>query len=523
MYIGIDLGTSGVKAILLNEQGEVVASHTEKLTVSRPHPLWSEQDPEQWWLATDTAMKALGAQHSLRDVKALGIAGQMHGATLLDKSLQVLRPAILWNDGRCAEECQLLEDKVSASRQITGNLMMPGFTAPKLLWVQRHEAAVFSQVDKVLLPKDYLRLRMTGELASDMSDAAGTMWLDVARRDWSDEMLAACDLSRDAMPALFEGSDVTGQLRPEVAQAWNMPPALVVGGGGDNAAGALAARYRPHTREHFTMSPPANDGAALHLAAALNAREGTDRASNFFWAPVSVLTRADGSEERFPHLVTDRAKPGVIAVNQRAVRFVNESSSYHHFASAMQDAAENAPCFLLCDAQAMKRYGLGLARPAPVNNDALVAAGYLHKADTLAALAQQLGLDAQTLSKTVARYNRDAAQGVDREFAKGGNSYNRAMGDPGHQPDACNAPLLSAPFYAIKLYTGDLGTSRGLVTTADAQVVNTEGHPIPGLYAVGNDMDSLMAGTYPGPGITLGPGLTFGYLAACHLAQHSTH
>ncbi|HED9562812.1 TPA: xylulokinase, partial [Klebsiella pneumoniae] len=214
MYIGIDLGTSGVKAILLNEQGEVVASHTEKLTVSRPHPLWSEQDPEQWWLATDTAMKALGAQHSLRDVKALGIAGQMHGATLLDKSLQVLRPAILWNDGRCAEECQLLEDKVSASPQITGNLMMPGFTAPKLLWVQRHEAAVFSQVDKVLLPKDYLRLRMTGELASDMSDAAGTMWLDVARRDWSDEMLAACDLSRDAMPALFEGSDVTGQLRP---------------------------------------------------------------------------------------------------------------------------------------------------------------------------------------------------------------------------------------------------------------------------------------------------------------------
>ncbi|HID4387358.1 TPA: FAD-binding protein, partial [Klebsiella pneumoniae] len=266
-----------------------------------------------------------------------------------------------------------------------------------------------------------------------------------------------------------------------------------------------------------------NDGAALHLAAALNAREGADRASNFFWAPVSVLTRADGSEERFPHLVTDRAKPGVIAVNQRAVRFVNESSSYHHFASAMQDAAENAPCFLLCDAQAMKRYGLGLARPAPVNNDALVAAGYLHKADTLAALAQQLGLDAQTLSKTVARYNRDAAQGVDREFAKGGNSYNRAMGDPGHQPDACNAPLLSAPFYAIKLYTGDLGTSRGLVTTADAQVINTEGHPIPGLYAVGNDMDSLMAGTYPGPGITLGPGLTFGYLAACHLAQHSTH
>lgn len=239
MYIGIDLGTSGVKAILLNEQGDVLATHTEKLTVSRPHPLWSEQDPEQWWQATNTAMQALGAQHSLREVKALGIAGQMHGATLLDKQQRVLRPAILWNDGRCGEECMLLEEKVGTSRQITGNLMMPGFTAPKLLWVQRHEAEIFKQVDKVLLPKDYLRLRMSGEYASDMSDAAGTMWMNVARRDWSDEMLAACGLSRDNMPALFEGCEVTGQLRAEVAQAWNMPRALVVAGGGDNAAGAV--------------------------------------------------------------------------------------------------------------------------------------------------------------------------------------------------------------------------------------------------------------------------------------------
>nr|VUD32227.1 Xylulose kinase [Raoultella sp. NCTC 9187] len=228
-----------MKAILLNEQGEVLASHTEKLSVSRPHPLWSEQDPEHWWQATDSAIKALGEQHSLRDVKAIGIAGQMHGATLLDKQQRVLRPAILWNDGRCGEECALLEERVGRSRQITGNLMMPGFTAPKLLWVKRHEPDVFSQVDKVLLPKDYLRLRMTGEFASDMSDAAGTMWMDVAKRDWSDEMLAACGLSRDNMPALFEGSEVTGALRPAIAAAWNMPQALVVAGGGDNAAGAV--------------------------------------------------------------------------------------------------------------------------------------------------------------------------------------------------------------------------------------------------------------------------------------------
>ncbi|QMG39170.1 xylulokinase [Citrobacter freundii] len=239
MYIGIDLGTSGVKAILLNEQGDVVASQTEKLTVSRPHPLWSEQDPEQWWLATDRAVKALAQQHSLSEVKALGIAGQMHGATLLDEQQKVLRPAILWNDGRCAQECEILENQVPESRGITGNLMMPGFTAPKLLWVQRHEPDIFRQVDKVLLPKDYLRLRMTGEFASDMSDAAGTMWLDVAKRDWSDVMLAACHLTRAHMPALFEGSEITGTLLPVVAQAWGMSEIPVIAGGGDNAAGAV--------------------------------------------------------------------------------------------------------------------------------------------------------------------------------------------------------------------------------------------------------------------------------------------
>jgi xylulokinase len=182
----------------------------------------------------------------------------MHGATLLDKQQRVLRPAILWNDGRCGEECALLEENVSRSRQITGNLMMPGFTAPKLLWVQRHEPEIFKQVDKVLLPKDYLRLRMTGEFASDMSDAAGTMWMDVARRDWSDEMLAACGLSRDNMPALFEGCEVTGSLRPAVAQSWNMPEALVVAGGGDNAAGRWVLAWRMRARRCCRWGPPAS-------------------------------------------------------------------------------------------------------------------------------------------------------------------------------------------------------------------------------------------------------------------------
>src|SRR5471030_652440 len=217
MYIGIDLGTSGVKAILVDEQQHILGSHTESLTVSRPQPLWSEQDPEQWWQATDRAMLALGAQHDLTGVKALGLTGQMHGATLLDRQQKVLRPAILWNDGRSFAQCQALEKDVPQSRKITGNLMMPGFTAPKLAWVKQNEPEVFSQVDKILLPKDYLRWRITGIFASDMSDAAGTMWLDVAKRDWSDIMLNACFLHRDQMPALYEGNQITGEVSAELA------------------------------------------------------------------------------------------------------------------------------------------------------------------------------------------------------------------------------------------------------------------------------------------------------------------
>lgn len=242
MYIGIDLGTSGIKVILLNEDNEVLASHTETLTVSRPHPLWSEQDPEMWWQALDRAMLSLAQQHPLNAVRVLGLTGQMHGAVLLDRQHRVLRPAILWNDGRSAQACQQLEQRVPDSRQITGNLMMPGFTAPKLLWVREHEPEIFRQTDHVLLPKDYLRWRISGDFATDMSDAAGTLWLDMGKRDWSDTLLDACGLSRDHMPALFEGNQITGTVSRELSQRWGLPANLpMVAGGGDNAAGAIGA------------------------------------------------------------------------------------------------------------------------------------------------------------------------------------------------------------------------------------------------------------------------------------------
>ncbi|MFZ7159465.1 xylulokinase [Avibacterium gallinarum] len=239
MYIGIDLGTSGVKVVLLDEDQHILATSHKELSISRPHALWSEQDPEAWWQATHQAMLNLAKQQNLKTVKAIGLTGQMHGATLLDKTDHILRPAILWNDGRSAAECTELEELVPQSRQITGNLMMPGFTAPKLKWVQKNEPHLFEQIHKVLLPKDYLRLKMTGEYASDMSDASGTMWLDVEKRQWDNTILEATGLNLDKMPNLFEGNQITGYLRQEIAQQWGMNSVPVVAGGGDNAAGAI--------------------------------------------------------------------------------------------------------------------------------------------------------------------------------------------------------------------------------------------------------------------------------------------
>jgi xylulokinase len=237
MYLGIDIGTSGVKAVVLAESGALVAQGHAALEVQRPHPLWSEQNPDEWWRATDAAVQAINPAVRAR-IQGVGIAGQMHGATLLGSDDKPLRPAILWNDGRSFAECAKLEASVLSLHDITGNLAMPGFTAPKLLWIKNHEPDIFAQVCSVLLPKDYIRLRMTGDKASDMSDSAGTLWFDPAKRDWSDDMLAACGLTRDYMPKVYEGCELTGKLRAEVAARWGMEQVPVVAGAGDNAAGA---------------------------------------------------------------------------------------------------------------------------------------------------------------------------------------------------------------------------------------------------------------------------------------------
>lgn len=244
MNLGIDLGTSSVKVVLVDDDLKLLSKAFMPLEVKRPHPNWSEQDPAKWWDAACSAMKQLG---DLSGVKRIGLSGQMHGAVLLDAAHQPLRPAILWNDGRSEKECALLE-AIPNVHQIVKNKIMPGFTAPKLLWVKEHEKEIFAKTKKVLLPKDYLRLKLTGEFATDVSDASGTMWLDIEQRQWSETMLDASFLTLDHMPKAFEGPNVTGTLLPSIANTLGLSPNVeVIAGGGDNASSAISIGViKPH-------------------------------------------------------------------------------------------------------------------------------------------------------------------------------------------------------------------------------------------------------------------------------------
>jgi xylulokinase len=241
-YLGLDLGTSELKAVLTNEAGQVLAQAGSSVSSYYPFPGASEQAPADWWTACINACAQLRSENAaaMDGVVAIGLSGHMHGATLLDAQGQVLRPCIMWNDTRSVAQCEVLSQQVSELGDITGNLAMPGFTAPKLLWVREHEPAIFAKTAKVLLPKDYLRYLMCGAFVSEMSDAAGTLWLDVGKRDWSDRMLQATGLSREHMPALVEGSGISAHLNAEGAQSLGLKVGIpVAGGAGDNAASAI--------------------------------------------------------------------------------------------------------------------------------------------------------------------------------------------------------------------------------------------------------------------------------------------
>ncbi|MBO6901596.1 MAG: xylulokinase [Rhizobiaceae bacterium] len=394
MYLGLDLGTSSVKALLINDDQRIVGSATSELSVQRPKPGWSEQDPTDWISACEAAIGKLEHAHgkALAAVRGIGLSGQMHGATLVGTGGAALRPCILWNDTRSHEEAAAL-DADPRFRALTGNIVFPGFTAPKLAWVKAHEPDIFAATSKVLLPKDFLRFWLTGETISEMSDAAGTAWLDVSKRAWASELLAATDLDDSHMPALVEGTAPGGTLRSALASKWGMRGSVTVAGGaGDNAASAcgmgavrpgeafvsigtsgvlFAANeaYRPnadsavHTFCHALPNVWHQMGVILSATDSLNWLEGitgksvgelANELGNELRAPTGVTFLPYLSGERTPH-------------NDAAIRGVFAGLAHQSGRAELTQAVMEGVAFAFCDSmEALKAAGTELERATAI-------------------------------------------------------------------------------------------------------------------------------------------------------------
>jgi succinate dehydrogenase/fumarate reductase flavoprotein subunit len=338
---------------------------------------------------------------------------------------------------------------------------------------------------------------------------------------------------RTSCPArrlLRDGERVTGAVlaTPEGVVEVHARRGVVLACGGFPHDDERKRALLPHARtgkEHHSAASRGNTGDGLRLGETAGGQVATDGVQAAALAPVSLVPQADGSFAHFPHLV-ERGKPGLIAVTRRGQRFTNEADSYHDFMQALLaalPAGEPVQAWLVCDHAFMRHYGLGAAKPAPMPLGPMIANGYVQRGQTLAELARACGIDGDALQQTVQRFNRQALAGQDEDFAKGETAYNHMQGDAPFAaeqgwPNPCMGPLERGPFYAVKVVAGSLGTFAGLRTNAHAQVLDTQGQPIAGLYAGGNDMNSLMAGHYPSGGITLGPAMTFGWLAAHHAA-----
>ncbi|AYD03901.1 FAD-dependent oxidoreductase [Neorhizobium sp. NCHU2750] len=294
---------------------------------------------------------------------------------------------------------------------------------------------------------------------------------------------------------------------------------VILATGGFSHDPELRRKYLPQALGEGTATIGSNSGTGgLRLGLAAGGTIAPSQGGGF-WVPASPYTDADGNKRYFPHTVTDRGKPGLIAVNRHGVRFTNEARSYHEFVKAqIEEGADACPAWLVCDAAFLWKYGLGRVKPFSLNPSRYVREGYLFKAASLDELAQQIGLPTGSLSRTVAAFNKDAKNGVDPEFGRGGDAYQRHLGDADVKPNPCIAPILKAPFFAVPVYPADLGTAAGLTTSKDGEVLGEDGKPIAGLYACGNDMASIMNGAYPGPGITIGPAVVFGYIVGRHCA-----
>ncbi len=323
----------------------------------------------------------------------------------------------------------------------------------------------------------------------------------------------ATDLQRDA-----DGVGEVTLTQHGVTRRIRVKGGVILASGGFNRDPQRRAKLLPGADIAWCPAAPGHTGTAHTLAERVGAHYGTGALSNAFWAPVSLRKRKDGSTAVFPHFVFDRAKPGMVTVDGEGKRFLNESTSYHLFGIAMQEANQRTPsipAYLVTDAEGLRKYGLGMVRPGGMGLSSALADGYVTRGDTIEDLAQKLGLPARNLADTLARFNTYWKDGVDPEFRRGTTAYQRANGDANWTgPNPSLGPVQKAPFYAVRLYPGDIGAATGLQTDADARALDRDGQAIPGLYAVGNDQQSAMGGTYPAPGITVGPGLVFAYLAA---------
>ncbi len=325
---------------------------------------------------------------------------------------------------------------------------------------------------------------------------------------------------------IYDGATVNGVSISNSAGRGNIraKTGVVLATGGFSHHPNLRAKYLPKSAGTLSATCPSDTGDGIELAIRIGAKVRDQNVDNAFWVPVSRFRRDDGTEGIFPHTVTDRAKPGVIAVNRSGLRFTNEAISYHEFVRAMyreHDGRPSIPAYLICDRRFLWKYGLGAVKPFSLSLRGHLKSGYLIRAKTIRELAVKLEISPENLGATIKRFNDDARVGIDNEFGRGGDAYQRYLGDAENRQNPCVAPIEFAPFYSVAVYPGDLGTAAGLVTDEHGRVLDDANKPIRHLYACGNDMNSIMVGDYPGPGITLGPALTFGYLISQHMRTES--
>lgn len=304
----------------------------------------------------------------------------------------------------------------------------------------------------------------------------------------------------------------------------NTRSGVILAGGGFPANDKMREKYLPEPVAKYTPAAESCDGSTIQMGLAAGGVLGREGPYNAMWFPSSITTRADGSTVVYPHIVLDRAKPGLIAVGSSAKRFTNEAVSYHDFVRAMYAAQEkegSIPAWLICNRGFIHKYGLGLIRPRTPVLRKYIKTGYLRTANTIGGLADEIGVDRKQLEETVLRFDEGARVGVDEEFGRGNSPYDHVNGDPEVTPNSCLGPVGKGPYFAVQVWPTPLGTSLGLKADQNARVVDDKGQPVPGLYVCGNDMQSVFGGEYPGSGGQIGPAMTFGWLAANHAASQA--